>query len=95
MFRGGVAVVLLSLFFFALCSCAPSNTGRGLVLLDDLQLRNTHSLFFRSLESLYQLEYREATDPKLTLATYGDYLYDILVLFAPATEGISCLFRSH
>lgn len=83
MYRG-VAVFLLSLFFLALCSGA--STGRGLVLLDSLQLRATHAQFFTSLEALYDLEYREATYPKLALSQYGEYLYDVLVIFAPTAE---------
>jgi len=81
--RTSVVVFLLSLFFLA---CSGASTGRGLVLLDSLHLRNTHSQFFQSLEGLYSLEYREASHPKLELSKYGEYLYDILVIFAPAAE---------
>jgi len=86
MFGARSVLFLLSVLFIVVCSSAATKTGRGLVLLDSLHLRNSHALFFKSLEGLYQLEYRESTYPKLALSKYGEYLYDILVIFAPATE---------
>jgi len=85
MFRSSVVVFLLSLLFLAVYS-SGANTGRGLVLLDSLHQRNTHATFFKSLESLYKLDYQESTSPKLALSSYGEYLYDVLVIFAPHTE---------
>jgi len=60
---------------------------RGLVLLDDLSAQSTYSTFFNTLQSRgYSLTFREATDPNLELAKYGEYLYDFLVLLCPRTE---------
>jgi oligosaccharyltransferase complex subunit beta len=59
---------------------------RLLVLLDDLAVRSSHSAFFDSLQARgFDLEFRLADDPKLSLHRYGQYLYDGLVLFAPST----------
>lgn len=59
---------------------------RLLVLLDDLAVRSSHSAFFGSLQSRgFDLDFRLADDPKLSLHRYGQYLYDGLVLFAPST----------
>lgn len=59
---------------------------RLLVLLDDLAVRSSHSAFFGSLQARgFDLDFRLADDPKLSLYRYGQYLYDGLVLFAPST----------
>jgi hypothetical protein len=63
-----------------------SSTRRLLVLLDDLAVRSSHSAFFGSLQARgFDLDFRLADDPKLSLHRYGQYLYDGLVLFAPST----------
>ncbi|PWZ38464.1 Dolichyl-diphosphooligosaccharide--protein glycosyltransferase subunit [Zea mays] len=69
---------------------------RLLVLLDDLAVRSSHSAFFGSLQARgFDLEFRLADDPKLSLHRYGQYLYDGLVLFAPSTPLVdSTLFVS-
>ncbi|XP_020098756.1 dolichyl-diphosphooligosaccharide--protein glycosyltransferase 48 kDa subunit [Ananas comosus] len=73
-----------------ICSCfsADSPTDRRvLVLVDDLALRSSHSLFFNSLQSRgFDLDFKLADDPKLSLQRYGQYLYDALILFAPSTQ---------
>ncbi|KAL6064379.1 Dolichyl-diphosphooligosaccharide--protein glycosyltransferase 48 kDa subunit [Balamuthia mandrillaris] len=86
-------IVLLVLAAFALCELFAATTAasasaarkRGLVLLDDLKLRNTHSQFFGALSHKYDLSFFESTDPELELSRYGVYLYDFIVLFAPRT----------
>ncbi|KAK8946309.1 Dolichyl-diphosphooligosaccharide--protein glycosyltransferase 48 kDa subunit [Platanthera guangdongensis] len=60
---------------------------RLLILVDDLTIRSSHSLFFKSLESRrYSLEFRLADDPKISLQRYGHYLYDGLVIFSPSVQ---------
>ncbi|KAF3330185.1 dolichyl-diphosphooligosaccharide--protein glycosyltransferase subunit [Carex littledalei] len=60
---------------------------RLLVLLDDLALRSSHSIFFNSLISRgYQLEFKLADDSSLSLQRYGQSLYDGLILFAPSVS---------
>ncbi|XVF15701.1 hypothetical protein REPUB_Repub09cG0178200 [Reevesia pubescens] len=60
---------------------------RVLVLLDDFSLKSSHSIFFNSLKSRYfNLEFKLAEDPSLSLQRYGQYLYDALILFSPSTE---------
>lgn len=64
---------------------------RLLVLLDDLAVRSSHSAFFGSLQARgFDLDFRLADDPKLSLHRYGQYLYDGLVLFAPSTPRNYC-----
>jgi oligosaccharyltransferase complex subunit beta len=60
---------------------------RLLVLVDDLALRSSHSIFFNSLTSRgYQLEFKLADDSSLSLQRYGQFLYDGLILFAPSVS---------
>ncbi|MQM17051.1 hypothetical protein Taro_050017 [Colocasia esculenta] len=77
-----------ALFSVALGFSADSPTDRRLlVLVDDLAIRSSHSIYFRSLESRgYELHFRLADDPKLALQRYGQYLYDGLLLFSPSTK---------
>uniref|UniRef100_A0A8D1P6P9 Dolichyl-diphosphooligosaccharide--protein glycosyltransferase 48 kDa subunit n=1 Tax=Sus scrofa TaxID=9823 RepID=A0A8D1P6P9_PIG len=60
---------------------------RTLVLLDNLNLRETHSLFFRSLKDRgFVLTFKTADDPSLSLIKYGEFLYDNLIVFSPSVE---------
>lgn len=77
-------------FLSTLCtSFSPDNPSdrRILVLLDDLALQSSHSLFLDSLSSRgYALDFKLADDPKIGLKRYGQYLYDGLILFAPSAD---------
>lgn len=81
-------ICLLPFFSAALSLSLESPKGRRvLVLLDDLAIKSSHSLYFRSLQSRgYDLDFKLADDPKIGLQRYGQYLYDGLILFCPATE---------
>ncbi|KAI3725862.1 hypothetical protein L1987_65658 [Smallanthus sonchifolius] len=60
---------------------------RILVILDDLALKSSHSIFFNSLQARgFELDFKLSDDPKIALQRYGQHLYDGLILFAPATE---------
>ncbi|KAI7755598.1 hypothetical protein M8C21_029304 [Ambrosia artemisiifolia] len=60
---------------------------RILVLLDDLALKSSHSIFFTSLQSRgFDLDFKLSDDPKIALQRYGQFLYDGLILFSPNTE---------
>lgn len=81
---------LLSLLLPLACEAFSSDNPtdrRLLILLDDLTVRSSHSLFFKSLESRgYSLEFRLADDPRLSLQRYGHYLYDGLIIFSPSVQ---------
>uniref|UniRef100_A0A7N9CHX9 Dolichyl-diphosphooligosaccharide--protein glycosyltransferase 48 kDa subunit n=1 Tax=Macaca fascicularis TaxID=9541 RepID=A0A7N9CHX9_MACFA len=67
----------------AVCASGP----RTLVLLDNLNVRETHSLFFRSLKDRgFELTFKTADDPSLSLIKYGEFLYDNLIIFSPSVE---------
>lgn len=60
---------------------------RVLVLLDDLAIKSSHSIFFKSLETRgFNLDFKLADDPKLALQRYGQYLYDAAILFSPSID---------
>jgi len=66
---------------------ASANKPSTLVLLDDSDYKNTHSIFFRSLQDRgHQLTFKHVYDEDNTLDKYGEYLYDNLILFAPSAQ---------
>eukprot|EP00244_Chara_vulgaris_P002204 TRINITY_DN1375_c0_g1_i4.p1 TRINITY_DN1375_c0_g1~~TRINITY_DN1375_c0_g1_i4.p1 ORF type:complete len:438 (-),score=77.15 TRINITY_DN1375_c0_g1_i4:186-1499(-) len=85
---GFVAVV----FMLAVVCCRGFSEERPtdqkiLVLLDDFSIRSTHGIFFKALlDRGYELDFKLADDPSLTLQKYGKYLYDAAILFAPRVE---------
>ncbi|KAI3945379.1 hypothetical protein MKW92_029586 [Papaver armeniacum] len=85
-------VIFLTLISFLpfLCNSFSSENPSDrkiLVLVDDLGIKSSHSIFFKSLQTRgFELDFKLADDPKLTLKRYGTYLYDGLVLFSPSTK---------
>ncbi|KAF2883844.1 hypothetical protein ILUMI_22313 [Ignelater luminosus] len=76
-------VVFLVFSIFA----AVRASGNTLVLLDHQVIRETHSKFFRYLQERgHHLTFKIADESGLHLSKYGEYLYDNLIIFAPAVE---------
>ncbi|GBM62824.1 Dolichyl-diphosphooligosaccharide--protein glycosyltransferase subunit [Araneus ventricosus] len=77
-------------FVFAYCFsvfAAVHCGGQTLVLLDNLAIRETHSMFFKGLQDRgFQLTFKTADDPGLTLIKYGEYLFEHLIIFSPSVE---------
>lgn len=71
-----------------LCIFAFANAGGPtLVLLDNLAIKETHSIFFKTLQDGgYNLTFKLADDASLQLSKYGEYLYEHLIIFAPSIE---------
>ncbi|KAG8037676.1 hypothetical protein G9C98_005887 [Cotesia typhae] len=71
-----------------LCIFTIANAGgRTLVLLDNLGIKETHSIFFKWLQDRdYTLTYKLADDPNLLLSKYGNYSYEHLIIFSPSVE---------
>ncbi|BBH07877.1 dolichyl-diphosphooligosaccharide-protein glycosyltransferase 48kDa subunit family protein [Prunus dulcis] len=79
-------ISLLPLLCHSFSPEAPTNR-RLLVLLDDLSFQSSHSIFFHSLISRgFDLDFKLADDPTLSLQRYNQYLYDGLVLFSPTAH---------
>lgn len=63
------------------------NEAETLVLLDNLAIRETHSIFFKTLQERgFKLTFKLADDAGLIIAKYGEYLYKNLIIFAPSVE---------
>ncbi|XP_058125793.1 dolichyl-diphosphooligosaccharide--protein glycosyltransferase 48 kDa subunit [Anopheles ziemanni] len=83
---GLAGIAILSVLFLA-PAAAVAEPGETLVLLDNLAIRETHSLFFKSLQERgYKLTYKLADDSSLVLSKYGEFLYRHLIVFAPSVE---------
>lgn len=101
------SIIFLAIFFFSISlfpsstiSFSPDNpTDRHiLVLLDNASLKSSHSIFFNSLKSRgFDLDFKLADDPTLSIQRYGQYLYDGLILFTPTAESkfVSIWFLLH
>ncbi len=76
--------MLFSCFTFI---CGAKSGKKTLVLLENLSVKDTHSVFFSDLSSRgHQLVFKLADDSNLALSKYGEYLYDNLIIFAPSVE---------
>jgi oligosaccharyltransferase complex subunit beta len=59
---------------------------RALVLVDDVNISNSHSLFLSSLKARgAKVTVSLSTDPKLRLREYGEYIWELVVVFSPQT----------
>ncbi|CAH1170420.1 unnamed protein product [Phaedon cochleariae] len=77
---------ILTFCFFAIISSIAAQ-GPTLVLLDNQVIKETHSIFFKSLQERgYSLTFKIADDSSLVLSRYGEYLYKNLIIFAPTVE---------
>jgi len=66
---------------------AKSGGKKVLALLENLAVKETHSIFFGQLvEQGFAVDFKVADDPTLAIKKYGEYLYDNLVIFAPTVE---------
>jgi hypothetical protein len=79
--------VFLLLALLSVSQCKSTLPKKTLVLLENLYMKDTHSIFFEDLKSRgYQLTFKLADDPNLALSKFGEYLYDHLIIFAPSVE---------
>lgn len=85
-----LALVFLAVFIAALAAANASDLPkpRALAVVDSLQTRSTHSRFFNYVNSIYDLDLKEASDADLELSKHGEYLYDALIHMAPSATGI-------
>jgi oligosaccharyltransferase complex subunit beta len=60
---------------------------RTLVLIDNPQIRTTHSAFFAALQGDgHDLSYVSPLDESTPLQKYGEFFFENLIIFAPSTE---------
>ncbi|KAK3590814.1 hypothetical protein CHS0354_038700 [Potamilus streckersoni] len=79
--------LLTGVYLFANLCVFTFALKRTLVLVDNWTIRETHSIFFRSLkERGFDLTFKTADDTSLSLVKYGEFLYDNLVIFSPSVS---------
>ena len=79
-----VTIILSTLMISGYAAESP---GRVLVLLDNMAIKDTHTIFFKNLDSMgFTLTYKVADDPSIVLKKYGSHLYEHLILFSPSVE---------
>jgi oligosaccharyltransferase complex subunit beta len=63
------------------------SSKRLLVLLDNLGIRESHSFYFKQLKDRgFDITYKSSDDVNIQIVKYGEYLYDHIIIFAPATK---------
>jgi len=78
---------VVSLSLVLLCVSQSLAEKRVLALLENLAVKETHSLYFSMLANHgFTVTYKVADDPSLQLKKYGEFLYDHVIVFAPTVE---------
>jgi len=78
----------LTLIFLSLVLSGSSVLGgKVLALLENLAIKETHSIFFKKLtDTGMDITYKVADDPSIVIKKYGEFLYSHLLIFAPTVE---------
>jgi oligosaccharyltransferase complex subunit beta len=86
MCRAWAVIATAVLLLGAACSASPpaaAASQKVLVLLEGLDLQESHSEFFGGLSSRgYQLDFKQISDKKLQLKNWDEWLYDKVIIFA-------------
>jgi len=79
--------ILAAIFLLSAVCFAVEPKNRVLVLVDKDNVKQTHSVFLKSLEERgLKVTIKRADDQNLELIKFGDFLYDHLVIFAPSVQ---------
>ena len=81
-------MLLFGLVLTFVSMAKASGGNKILVLLDNLNVKESHSIFFKHLQEELGLDvtYKVADDPSIILKKYGSFLYDHLIIFSPTVE---------
>ena len=81
-------MLLFGLVLTFVSMAKASGGNKILVLLDNLNVKESHSIFFKHLQEELGLDvtYKVADDPSIILKKYGSFLYDHLIIFSPNVE---------
>ena len=81
-------MLLFGLVLTFVSMAKASGGNKILVLLDNLNVKESHSIFFKHLQEELGLDvtYKVADDPSIILKIYGSFLYDHLIIFSPNVE---------
>ena len=78
---------LICVMMLVTAGMAEAEGSRVLVLLENLTVKETHSIYFKSLmDAGFDLTYKVADDSGLQIKKYGQYLYEHIIVFAPSVE---------
>ena len=97
-------LTLTLIFLFQLSSQFPQ-ANKVLILIDNIALETTHSIFFNELkgkflplfvnfkkEKGYDIDIKMINSLDTKFQEYGEYLYDHLILFCTSESGFNILF---
>jgi len=81
---------ILSLFCVLTVLLSPSSAvqnDRVLILLENLTVKETHSIYFKNLvDAGFELTFKVADDSGLQIKKYGQFLYEHIIVFSPTVE---------
>jgi len=76
-------IVLVCLFAL----CGGTQAAKVLALLENLAIKETHSMYFKQLtDAGLEVTYKVADDPSIVIKAYGKHLYQNMVIFSPTVE---------
>jgi len=82
-----LAILVSFLSFLIGSTSADSGGKRVLVLLENLAVKETHSIYFRGLaEAGFELTFKVADDASLVLKKFGEPIFDNIIIFSPTVE---------
>ncbi len=85
--RSSNALFLLVAVASAVSTASAASDKRVLALLDNLAVKETHSIFFKQLaDAGFDVSFKAADDASIVIKKYGEFLYDHLILFSPTVE---------
>ena len=80
-------ILAAALLLTALATAAGPTKNRVLVLLESPALKQSHSIYLKSLEDRgFQVTLKRADDSNLALIKFGEFVYDHLIIFAPGVQ---------
>lgn len=87
-------VCIASLASFSIASTLQQHSPRTLVLIDDINTKNSHSDFFTDLTARgHRVTIAHVRDDTAALKTYGVRNFDNLVIFAPSAQDLGEFIR--
>jgi len=78
---------LFSIVVYLAAFCGGAQSAKVLALLENLDFKDTHSMYFKRLTDAGQeVTYKVADDPSIVIKKDDNHLYDHLVIFSPTVE---------
>jgi len=78
---------VLGLLLIGLLGLCSAQDKRVLVLLENMAVKETHSIYFSMLQrNGFALTYKVADDPSIVIKKYDEFIYENIIVFAPTVE---------